>query len=83
MTNHRERTHGRVDARPLSLPFFREAKYPTVFEGTGRMLAGLMGRLLRALAPFGSPDTRDDLVRVGDELVRLDRRPRQPRPISR
>ena len=47
------------------------------------MFAGWVGRWLRAMAPFATPETRADLVHVGDELIRLDRRPRQPRRISR
>jgi hypothetical protein len=47
------------------------------------MFVGLVGRLMRGLTPFAPPETRADLAHVGDELIRLDRRPRQPRPISR
>jgi len=47
------------------------------------MFVGWIGRMMRSLSAFAPPETRTDLAHVADELIRLDRRPRQPRPISR
>ncbi len=47
------------------------------------MLLGMIGRLFRVAARFSPDETRRDLEHVGDEFVRLDRRPRQPRATSR
>jgi hypothetical protein len=48
-----------------------------------KMLLGLIGRAMKALARLRSGEARDDLDHVGDELVRLDRRPVQPPTTSR
>jgi len=47
------------------------------------MIAGLVGRALRAVAKLTPGDAGKDLDRVGEELVRLDRRPAQPPRTSR
>jgi len=47
------------------------------------MILAWIGRIFRAAARFAPDSTRSDLEHVGDELVRLDRRPRQPRATSR
>jgi hypothetical protein len=47
------------------------------------MILGLIGRLMKAMARFRSGDARTDLERVGDELVRLDRRRPQTPATSR
>lgn len=51
--------------------------------GGGPMLLGLIGRVMKVLARFRSGEARRDLEHVGDELVRLDRRPPQARATSR
>jgi len=45
------------------------------------MLLGLIGRAMKFLARFRTGEARSDLEHVGDELVRLDRRPAQ-RPVT-
>jgi len=47
------------------------------------MLLGWIGRWMQAVARFRSGEARADLEHVGAELVRLDRRPRQPPATSR
>ena len=47
------------------------------------MFLGLLGRVMKALARFRTGEARADLEHVGDELVRLDRRARQPPATSR
>ena len=47
------------------------------------MFLGLLGHLMKAVARLRRGDERADLEHVGDELVRLDRRPRQPPATSR
>jgi hypothetical protein len=47
------------------------------------MFLGLLGRLLQAIARFRPGEEGQDLAHFGQELVRLDRRPRQPRRSSR
>jgi hypothetical protein len=47
------------------------------------VLLGLIGRAMKVLARFRSGEARADLDHVGDELVRLDRRPAQAPATSR
>ncbi|MGI0129950.1 MAG: hypothetical protein ACREEC_07365 [Thermoplasmata archaeon] len=47
------------------------------------MILGLIGRVFRAAARFTPGESGRDLAHVGDELIRLDRRPRQRRATSR
>ncbi|HTW55919.1 MAG TPA: hypothetical protein VMG36_05680 [Thermoplasmata archaeon] len=47
------------------------------------MFLGLLGRFLQAVARFRPGEEGRDLAHFGEELVRLDRRPRQPRSSSR
>jgi hypothetical protein len=47
------------------------------------MFLGLLGRAMKLLAKFRQGEARSDLEHVGDELVRLDRRPRQAATTSR
>jgi hypothetical protein len=47
------------------------------------VLLGLIGRAFRLLARFTDGEARRDLAHVGDELVRLDRRPPQAPATSR
>jgi hypothetical protein len=47
------------------------------------MLLGWVGRGMKLLAKLRTGDARADLEHVGDELVRLDRRRRQPAATSR
>jgi len=47
------------------------------------MWLSLIGRLLRVMARFRPGEEGRDLDHVGEELVRLDRTPRQRRTTSR
>jgi hypothetical protein len=52
-------------------------------EAEREMILGLIGRLFRLAARFHAGDSSRDLDHVGEELIRLDRRRRQPRATSR
>jgi hypothetical protein len=47
------------------------------------MLLAWIGRVFRAASRFGPVETAKDLDHVGEELIRLDARPRQPPATSR